>query len=105
MSRALPKINARLAPDGTWISLCGREAETLITMAAKGPKGLRAYDFAAGPPYRLNAYVFDLRGFGFPIRTDREDHAGGYHAVYVLECPVEIAVVTPSDRGGFDHGG
>ncbi len=92
-SRAFPKIQARRALDGPWIALCGREAETLMMLTAKGTRGVRAYDFPGGPPFRLSAYVFDLRGFGFPIRTEREDHAGGNHAVYQLECDVEIEVV------------
>ena len=92
MSRAYPKIRARREA-GEWVSLCGREAETLMHLSDKGASGGRAYDFPGGPPFRLGAYVFDLRGFGFPIRTDREDHAGGTHAVYVLECEVEIEVV------------
>lgn len=94
MSRAYPKVRARLLPAGSWASLCGREAETLMMLASKGNIGVRAYDFPGGPPFRLSGYVFDLRGFGFPIRTDREEHAGGFHAVYVLEGAVEIQVIS-----------
>ncbi len=86
--RAFPKIAAKQLPDGHWIPLTGREAETMIELQRRGSVGLRAYDFPGGPPFRLGAYVHDLRGFGFPIRTDREKHAGGVHAVYVLERPV-----------------
>lgn len=99
-NRAYPKIRSRRNSSTGWIFLTGREAETLMGLQAKGPTGLRAYDFAGGPPFRLGAYIFDLRGFGFPIRTDREEHSGGTHAVYVLECDVEIEVVAlrpPSD--------
>ena len=91
--RAYPKIRARRVPEGAWVFLTGREAETLMGLQGKAAVGLRAYDFAGGPPFRLGAYIFDLRGFGFPIRTEREDHEGGTHAVYVLECDVEIEVV------------
>ena len=91
--RTYPRINARCLPDGPWIAITGREAETFMLLASKGSSGLRAYDFPGGPPFRLSAYIFDLRGFEFQIRTDREDHAGGTHAVYVLECDVEFEVV------------
>ena len=92
-SRAYPKIRSRRVSDGQWVFLNGREAETLMGLQAKVAVGLRAYDFAGGPPFRLGAYILDLRGFGFPIRTDRENHEGGTHAVYVLECDVEIELV------------
>ena len=93
MSRSYPRIKARRRPEGPWLAITGREAETFLLLASKGATGLRAYDFPGGPPFRLSAYIFDLRGFGFPIRTDREDHSGGSHAVYVLECEVETEVV------------
>jgi hypothetical protein len=80
--------------------LTGREAETLIGLAVKGSRGLRVYDFPAGPPYRLSAYIFDLRRFGFPIRTDREAHPGGSHGVYFLECEVDTEVVALGPPGG-----
>ena len=91
--RTYPRIRARRRPDGPWVAIAGRDAETFMLLASKGAIGLRAYDFPGGPPFRLSAYIFDLRGFGFPIRTDREDHAGGTHAVYVLERDVEFEVV------------
>lgn len=84
-----PKVLASLA-DGSKIHATGREGETLIRLVEKGTRGLRAYDFPGGPPFRLPAYVHDLRGMGLAIRTDREKHATGHHAVYVLESPVTI---------------
>ncbi len=95
--RAYPKIMARVLPAGEWISISGREAETLMGLRAKGARGLRAYDFAGGPPFRLGAYVHDLRRFGFSIRTDLEAHAGGSHAVYVLECEIAFEVIALAD--------
>ena len=70
----------------------------MMGLALKGTAGLRAYDFAGGAPFRLGSLRFDLRRFGFPIRTKREHHAGGTHAVYVLECEVEIEVVAVAPR-------
>ncbi len=84
-----PQVLASL-PDDTKIHVVGREAETLIRLVEKGPRGLRAYDFPGGPPFRLGAYVFDLRCMGLAIRTTREPHSTGWHGVYVLETPVTI---------------
>lgn len=87
-----PKVIAEL-PDGSKFSVVGRDAETLLRLVEKGPKGLRAYDFPGGPPFRLSAYVFDLRGQGLAITTDREPHATGHHGVYTLLTPVRIVRV------------
>ena len=84
-----PQVLASL-PDGSKFRAVGREAETLIRLVEKGPRGLRAYDFPGGPPFRLGAYVFDLRGMGLAIITEREPHATGHHARYVLQTPVVI---------------
>lgn len=84
-----PQVTASL-PDGAKLHVVGREAETLIRLVEKGLKGLRAYDFPGGPPFRLGAYVFDLRGMGLAILTEREPHATGRHAVYFLQTPVKI---------------
>lgn len=84
-----PQVLASL-PDGTKIQANGREGETLIRLVEKGQHGLRAYDFPGGPPFRLGAYVFDLRCMGLAINTKREAHSTGWHGVYVLETPVTI---------------
>jgi hypothetical protein len=84
-----PQVLASM-PDGTKLHVVGREAETLIRLVEKGHRGLRAYDFPGGPPFRLGAYVFDLRCMGIAIRTEREAHATGRHGVYFLETPMTI---------------
>jgi hypothetical protein len=92
--RNFPRVLAKMATNPeTVIRATGREAATLLKLVEKGTTGLRAYDFAGGPPFRLGAYVFDLRGMGLSIRTEREEHATGWHAVYVLETPVTILAV------------
>lgn len=100
MTRAYPKIKARRLPDGPWLLVSGREAETVILAADRKARGVRALDFPGGPAYRLAAYIFDLKAMGFPFRAEREDHAGGTHAVYFLECAVEIEVVALRPPGG-----
>jgi hypothetical protein len=63
VKRAYPKVLARLA-EGQTIRAVGREAETLLMLVQKGSTGVRAYDFAGGPPFRLGAYVHDFRRMG-----------------------------------------
>jgi hypothetical protein len=84
-----PQLVAAM-PDGSKLHVVGREAETLIRLVEKGPRGLRAYDFPGGPPFRLGAYVHDLRRMGLFIITERERHATGLHGVYFLQTPVRI---------------
>ena len=100
VKRAYPKVLARLA-EGQTIRVVGRAAETLFLLIQKGSQGARAYDFAGGPPFRLGAYVHDLRRMGLAIRTDREPHAGGEHGVYVLESPVTVVQVLRAEEA--DH--
>jgi len=100
VKRAFPKVLARLA-EGQTIRAVGREAETLLMLVQKGTCGVRAYDFAGGPPFRLGAYVHDLRRMGLAIRTDRERHEGGEHGVYVLESPVTVIQVLRAEEAGY----
>jgi hypothetical protein len=99
VKRAYPKVLARLA-EGQIIRPPGREAETLLMLVQRGCHGVRAYDFAGGPPFRLGAYVHDLRRMGLAIRTDREPHAGGEHGVYVLGSPVTVLQVLRAEESG-----
>lgn len=85
--RSYPKVLARVE-GGPVINPVGREGETLLMLVEKGAKGLRAYDFRGGPPFRLAAYVCDLRTMGVGIATSREKHATGDHAVYTLTSAV-----------------
>ncbi len=96
--RRYPKVLAK-AGNCDFLRVVGREAETLLGLVEKGEQGLRAYDFAGGPPFRLAAYVYDLRGMGLAIRTEREAHATGQHGVYVLETPVHIIEVLHASTG------
>lgn len=88
-----PKVRARLA-DGSTFAVVGREAATLLLLVEKKTHGLRAYDFRGGPPFRLSAYIHDLRhNFGLAIETTREPHATGTHAVYTMATAVEIVAI------------
>jgi hypothetical protein len=101
LKRNFPRVLAKMATNPeTVIRVTGREAATLLKLAERGASGLRAYDFAGGPPFRLGAYIFDLRGMGLTIRTEKEEHATGWHAVYVLETTVTIVAVDHGDASG-----
>src|SRR5262245_50526783 len=85
------KIRAQIAPDGAVFTVTGQEARTLSLLIENGKLGVGAYDFRGGPPFRLGAYVHDLRHeFGLSIETLRDEHVGGWHARYRLETPVRI---------------
>lgn len=96
--RNYPRVRATFA-DGGEISAIGREAATLLILIEKGAKGVRAFDFAGGPAYRLSAYIYDLRHKGISIRREFERHGTGSHAVYVLES--RMAIVNVDD--GASH--
>jgi hypothetical protein len=88
--RGWPRVIARTG-DGLLIIATGREGETLLQLVERGAKGVRAYDFPGGPPFRLAAYICDLRAMGLAISTASEPHAGGWHARYLLETPLVIS--------------
>jgi hypothetical protein len=99
LKRAYPKVVASVG-DGLKIHVSGREAETLLMLVTSPFRRVEAYDFRGGPPFRLGAYVFDLRQMGLTIRTERVDHAVGWHAAYVLETPLTILTVDDGQHKG-----
>jgi hypothetical protein len=99
LKRAYPKVVASVG-DGLKIHVSGREAETLLMLASSPFRRVQAYDFRGGPPFRLGAYVFDLRQMGLTIRTERVEHGIGWHAAYVLETPVTIIAVDDGQPKG-----
>ncbi len=92
LKRPYPKVVASVG-GGLKIHVSGREAETPLMLVSSPFRRVEAYDFRGGPRFRLGAYVFDLRQMGLTIRTERVDHAVGWHAAYVLETPVTILAV------------
>lgn len=97
--RHFPRARATFV-DGREIRAIGREGATLLMLIENGPRGVRAFDFAGGPAYRLSAYIHDLRRMGISIRREFERHATGFHAVYVLESRMAIVRV---DEGARDE--
>lgn len=91
MTRGFPKITTMRLPGRHCLNLAGRQAFTMIMLVEKGTQGLRVYDFPGGPPYRLAAYVCELRKKGFHIETADEPHECGTHAVYFLKTHVVLS--------------
>lgn len=74
----------------------GQTAKALIALAHAGERGVTALECNTWA-YRLAAYCYFLRrDWGLSIRTDREEHSGGWHGRHVLETPVRI-VASNSD--------
>jgi hypothetical protein len=89
------KVTARILPDGQPFSVTGQEARTLLLLQQKATKGVVAYDFSGGPPFRLPAYVWSLkRKHGLIIETKHELHNGGWHGKFVMHTPIEIITAT-----------
>ncbi|WP_303980615.1 hypothetical protein [Dongia mobilis] len=80
-----------ISPSGTVRGVVrGQTAKALLALVKAGPRGVTAME-AATWAYRLAAYCHDLRkNYGLVIRTDREDHDGGWHGRHVLESEVHI---------------
>jgi len=98
--RAYPIVRFCLAAnDNTPAMVRGRNAETLLMLHEKGLRGLTAYDFAGGPPFRLGAYIANLRSLGLSIETLRDEHDCGWHARYVLQTPVTVSEVQEAANG------
>ena len=92
--RAYPIVIFCLAANNNTPAMVrGRNAETLLMLHEKGLRGLTAYDFAGGPPFRLSGYVMVLRGPDLSIETLRDEHDCGWHARYVLQTPVTVSEV------------
>lgn len=68
----------------------GQTAKALVALVQAGQRGITALECDTWA-YRLAAYCHFLRrDWGLSIRTDREDHPGGWHGRHVLETPVRI---------------
>jgi hypothetical protein len=76
----------------------GQPAKALIALVNGGANGVTALE-AATRAYRFAAYCFELRTrYGLAIRTEREEHPGGWHGRHVLETPVKILFVADPEQ-------
>lgn len=79
-------------------SVRGQTAKALIALVTGGDRGVSALEVATWA-YRLAAYCYLLRrDFGLAIRTEREEHPGGWHGRHVLETPVTIRFVADPEQ-------
>ncbi len=84
------KINATLLGGECphTFTLNGRIGQTIWELHNAGQDGITALEI---PALRLAAYVHSLRGLGFTIDTELEEHQGpypGHHARYRLSSSV-----------------
>ena len=83
--------------DGPFV-VRGQVAKALIALVSGGDRGVSALE-VAGWAYRLAAYCHELRTrYGLAIRTEREEHPGGWHGRHVLETPVTVRFVADPEQ-------
>jgi hypothetical protein len=76
----------------------GQSAKALIALVNGGDQGVTALE-AATWAYRFAAYCFELRTrYRLSIRTEREEHPGGWHGRHVLETPVKVVLVVDPEQ-------
>ena len=76
----------------------GQTAKALIALVNGGDRGVTALEVATWA-FRFAAYCHDLRTrYGLAIRTEREEHPGGWHGRHVLETPVTIRFVADPEE-------
>jgi winged helix domain-containing protein len=76
----------------------GQPAKALIALVNGGAYGVTALE-AASWAYWFAAYCHELRTrYGIAIRTEREEHPGGWHGRHVLETPVQISFMAEPEQ-------
>jgi hypothetical protein len=76
----------------------GQTAKSLVALVCAGDRGTTALEVAAWA-LRFAAYCYELRTrYGLAIRTEREEHPGGWHGRHVLETPVRIVLVADPEQ-------
>ena len=76
----------------------GQTAKALVALVAGGDRGTTALEVSTWA-LRFAAYCHFLRrDFDLSIRTEREDHPGGWHGRHVLETPVRILFVADPEQ-------
>lgn len=76
----------------------GQVAKALIALVNGGDHGVTALEVSTWA-LRFAAYCWQLRvKHGLAIRTEREEHEGGWHGRHVLETPVTIRFVADPEQ-------
>lgn len=88
-----------LSPEGDRLfAVRGQTAKALIALVNGGDRGVTALEVATWA-FRFAAYCHDLRTrYGLSIRTEREEHPGGWHGRHVLETPVTIRFMADPEQ-------
>jgi len=98
MARIWVEAIAYLAEGERRLIVRGQTAKALIALVNAGGYGVTALE-AASWAYRFAAYCHLLRTqYGLAIRTEREEHSGGWHGRHVLETPVKILFVADPEQ-------
>ena len=90
MQESNPIIELRVRLNGRILTVKGRMAWALDLLIKRSHRGLTTLEY---PAPRWSHYVYKLRGEGFPIVTEDEQHGGafaGTHARYKLAGFVEV---------------
>jgi hypothetical protein len=90
MSKPSYSVVVRVEPDGSPITIKGRDAWALVNLIEAGEKGCTPLT-TPGP--RWSGYVHKLRRAGLVVETIHENHSGpfpGSHARYVLRSRVVV---------------
>ncbi|USG61481.1 hypothetical protein NBZ79_00635 [Sneathiella marina] len=94
------RVTAKYMREGEEVIIVtrGQTAKSLLALVEAYPKGVTAQEVSSWA-LRFAAYCHDLiHKHGLSIRTDREQHEGGWHGRHVLETPVEITEVVRPER-------
>jgi len=91
-----PKLRATATLcDGQTLQVKGRAAQTLQALYEAGSRGVNLAQMSNWA-LRLASYVYDLRGLGLCIVTERVKFEGGYYGQYILKTPIKaLDVYTP----------
>jgi len=93
MKRTLILVRAWEGGTSRDFEVTGQNAKALLALVAAGPRGITSLECGTWA-FRLAAYCHILRhDYGLAVRTEREEHPGGWHGRHVLETPVEILAV------------
>ncbi len=96
MTRAVVTARAWDGGKERVIEVRGQTGRALVALVGAGARGCTALEVSDWV-YRFAAHCYELRRrYRLDIRTEREDHAGGWHGRHILETPVDILSVEES---------
>jgi hypothetical protein len=98
MGRLYVEAIAHSSAGDRFFTVRGQTAKALVALINGGDQGVTALE-AATWAYRFAAYCHELRTrHGLAIRTEREEHPGGWHGRHILETPVTIRLLADPEQ-------